>query len=221
LSEDLVSPRQLEAIGERALSFQRYIFRRTYGTYYATWAFAILVFQLLPYAVLSFLGATVATYLVIGTATVAIGLLATVVSVRSFGEAARTVALRNVIYPAESIKNRYGPFLLWWVAFIGVFATGFVFSVLTFFSFLNGFLLLLDIMIFTQLREAFPHHLPVEGKIAVVAFGGSALSSLVISFLNVSPLLTNLSWTVTVVVWLFSSLYALRHAPEELVAHSH
>jgi hypothetical protein len=220
LSEDLVSPGQLEAVGERALRFQRYIFRRAYGAYYAIWAFAILVFQLLPYAIFSLFGPTIATYLVIGIASVSIGILATVVSVRSFGEAARTVALRHVLYPAESIKSRYGPFILLWAAFIGIFAIGFVSSVLTFFSLLNGLLLLLDIFIVTQLREAFPHDIPLEGKVAVVAFGGSALSSFVISFLNVSPLLTNLSWIVTVAVWLFSSLYALRRAPEELVAPS-
>jgi hypothetical protein len=129
--------------------------------------------------------------------------------------------LRNVLYPTESIKSRYGLFILWWAVFIGIFAIGFVLSVLTFFSFLNGFLLLLDIFIFTQLRNTFPHDIPFEGKAAVVAFGGSALSSLVISFLNVSPLLTNLSWIVTVGVWLFSSAYALKHAPKELVASSH
>ena len=221
MSEDLVSPGQLEAVGERALRFQRYIFRRAYGAYYAIWAFAILVFQLLPYVIFSFFGSTIATYLIIGIASASIGILATIVSVRNFGEAARTVALRNVLYPTESIKSRYGLFILWWAVFIGIFAIGFVLSVLTFFSFLNGFLLLLDIFIFTQLRNTFPHDIPFEGKAAVVAFGGSALSSLVISFLNVSPLLTNLSWIVTVGVWLFSSAYALKHAPKELVASSH
>jgi hypothetical protein len=219
--DDLVTSVEFRSASERALTFQRYIFRRTYGIYYAVWALAIASFLILPFAVSPFLGTSDLSWIAFIMAESAAGLAATFVSIRNFGKAARTVALRNALNRRQPIERKYWLIIAWWVAFyIAIVLSFFIFR-LGALSLVYGLLISVDAFVFTRMRRIFLGNIPIEGKIAIAVFGGSALASFVLSILGTSEFISGFPWIATIVAWLFSSLYALKHAPDELVELTH
>jgi hypothetical protein len=217
LAEQNLSLAELESIGKKALLFQSYVLRRAFGEYYAAWAVALFCFLLIPELVFSQFGYVLWAEACVFGADVAIGIVTTVFTRRSFQKSARTAALRRTLRAnARGMGGRYTLFL-WWGVFAALAALALLFSSIIAYSLLYGILLVIDLLLYTWLRRSFPDGIPGEGKLAVVTYGGGAVASFVLSLLNGYSIFSGAPWAVVVAVWLFSSMYAFKRAPEELV----
>jgi hypothetical protein len=218
-ADDTVAPGELEKIALHALVFQKYVFRRAWGIYYAVWTVAIIFFAfgyLIPFVSAFPASASWVPYALLYGG---VGVIAGVASFWIFGSAWRTLELRRLIRERnEKLRRKYVLLIaLWWTAMYAAIGISFTFFEGHAFTVLYGALFLIEIFLIFQLRACFPGGLPTEGKIALASYGFSSTLSLVVSVLGLDPVLYTPIWIVTVAAWFYSSLYALRHAPDELV----
>ena len=216
MSDNSITRTQLEAIAERALTFQRYVFRRAWGIYYAVWAVAITVFSFNGYLLLSQSDARLVFPLLYG----GVGLLAGLASTWIFRNAPRTLRLRRVLAKDEGKGHRkyYGILLGWWVAFYALIVASFALFATHALSILFASLFSVEIFIYYQLKLSFSNKMPFEGKLALISYGFGTTFSFVASLFSNNTPLFGIAWGTTIVIWLFCALYALKHAPEELAA---
>lgn|SRR5487761_112706 len=222
-SDDSLTPGRLETIAHQALSFQRYVFRRAWGIYYAVWTVAIAVFTFgyqIPF--LSEFPANVA-WIPYAILYGGVGTIAGLASFWIFGNAWRTLELRRAVGIREEKYRRKHILLiiLWWVAIYAVIGISFTLFEGQAFTVLYGALFVVEIFLFYQLRASFQDRLPTEGKIALVSYGLSTTISLAVSVLGLNPVLYTPLWIITIAAWFYSALYALRHAPDDLVELTH
>lgn len=208
---------EMEAVGERALAFRRYVLRRAYGTYYAVWASALFLYILVPYALYTGLGLSTLTIAASAFVVIAVGLAATAVTTSRFRKEAKAAALRRVLHPESRHATRHLTPTLWWAALIAMVALFATTSSLAPYVAIYGLLLLMDVQLYDWLRRSFQRDVPLEGMLAVLVYGVGAVSSLVISILKGYDPLAYVPWALVVAAWFFSALYALRKAPEEIV----
>lgn len=208
----MMSGTEMISVAERALKFQNFILRRAWGVYYAIWAFALIFWIFLPYAV---------NYLypsdplrVYFTVYSALGLIAGIASARVFSLARRTLQLRN----AASKDKRDGLRLSvsWWLFFSLVAVLTYLFASPHFLTVYMTFLLSIPPIVFRALRYSF-RAVPPEGYLATGSFTFSTVASIIISLFPLQQYILPLVWIPTVASWLFSSIYSLYHAPDYMV----
>jgi hypothetical protein len=216
MSEEIVSEAKLREIAERVLTFQRYIYRRAWATYYAVWSAAFVSFALgtvlplesivprnidwVPYAVL-FGG---------------VGLAALFATFLIFKSAYRTISLRNVAGASPHMGGR--DFALVWVGFYAVVFVSFFFFQREALSILYALLFLVEIFIYYSLRFSFQDKTPFEGRLALASYGSCSVFGFFASLFFTSGFLVfGIAWGITGAIWVFCALYAHSHAPEELV----
>src|SRR5487761_1523625 len=202
-SDDSLTPGRLETIAHQALSFQRYVFRRAWGIYYAVWTVAIAVFTFgyqIPF--LSDFPANVA-WIPYAILYGGVGTIAGLASFWIFGNAWRTLELRRAVGIREEKYRRKHILLiiLWWVAIYAVIGISFTLFEGQAFTVLYGALFVVEI--------------------SLVSYGLSTTISLAVSVLGLNPVLYTPLWIITIAAWFYSALYALRHAPDDLVELTH
>lgn len=209
MEKDLLTKEELQYVARRAILFQRYIFRRTYGTYYAVWAAAISCFFVIPFA-LGSIGEYFVPVLQIAT-----GVAATFVTVQSFAKAIRAGRLSQVLQHGKG-----SPYLFyvtaWWIAFVAlVYAT---FHLSSYAGYTSLYLMLISVVYFLalHLKRCFPEKVPLEGKVAVGSYAFSATASFILSIVGISSLAAA-PWLLTITCWIFASINAFKHANEELL----
>jgi hypothetical protein len=222
-ADDTIAAGELEKIARHALVFQKYVFRRAWGVYYAVWTVAITIFAfgyLFPFASLFPASLVWVPYALLYGG---VGLVAGVASFWIFASAWNTLELRRAVGEnKEKLRKKYVFLIaLWWGAMYVAIGVSFTLFEGHAFTVLYGALFLIEIFLVFQLRASFPYRMPSEGKIALVSYGFSSSLSLVVSILGFDPVLYTPIWIVTIAAWFYSSLYALRHAPDELVELTH
>jgi MFS family permease len=210
-----ITAQELEQIANRALKFQKYIFRRAWGVYYAVWAAAIAAFSFAFPVFNAFLPSLpwevyVAYY-------GGIGIVAGFASVWIFNNAAKTAKLRRILKPDTKLRLKYRLMGLWWLAFYVIILLAFTYYSVHALTILYAMLISVAIFVYSQLRFSFSTDLPIEGKLAVASYASSALISFSFSLFTQNGLPGAIAWLGTVIVWLFCAMYSLKRAPEELV----
>jgi len=205
----------LGRVGERALEYQRYIFRRAYGVYYLIWAAVIAL-------VGSNLGALVGLKGglgggVISAVSLAILALAVVATARIFREAMRALRLFRAL--GNERNGSYAPYFVAWLAAIIAIASAVgILAPENSQAILYALLLPVPFVIYYMLGMAFPDGRPIEGLLALTAYGSAAALSLALSLLAIDSWVVGWAWGATVVVWSLAAFYALFRAPDELEA---
>ncbi len=209
-SEGELSRDELEWVSRRTLDFEEYVLRRAWGVFYATWAAAYLAYVGLPYLLsgLPNAFAWLAYALGYGVVSLSVGML----TGRIFFTAGRTLRLRRSLEP-ESWRRGFG------LRFIAVFVIFFASAGLSVYFFgARGIslyfvvLLVYDVYLFHLLKSSFGK-LSIDGLVATISYGAGALASSAAAALGLWDYVTT-AWVVTAACWLFSSVYALYHAPE-------
>lgn len=205
----------LKLLALKALKFQHYILRRAWGLYYAVWSLSFILWMLLPYSVSVFYpNAGFYAYLFAYSLP---GLVGMVVASWIFGKARRTIELRSLTFGRERRKKLASAInLIPWLLFFAIIISALVFSRSTFYYVYSGFLVIFDYFIYKALKYSF-ERIPLEGYIAIATFTSSiAITAIALNFTR-SYYIINLGWAISVVGWLFSSIYSLYHAPESMV----
>jgi hypothetical protein len=207
----------LEQLALRALNFQRYIYRRAWGIYYALWAVAYIAFVvggIIPFQNYFSPNFIWVPYLLIyGGGGWASGIASALI----FKNASRIVSLRKAVGLHRPVRGR-SDYLMWawWLAFAIVAVSVFIFlpavALPIYFAMLVG----VEIFIYYTLQLSFPRQIPLEGKLALASYGFSVVLSFFATLLTSSFLLVDITWIVTIGIWMFCSIYALWQAPEEL-----
>jgi hypothetical protein len=210
---------ELQEIAARALKFQRYIFKRAWGIYYAVWAGAILAFSLffplLDMAGPAFQNLPWYFYAVFYGG---IGLGAGLASAWIFKNAIRAANLQRVLKPDKHTRLYYRMIGFWWIAFYIIIGVAFTIYGAHALTLLYAMLLSVAGFVYYQLGLSFPDGIPFEGKLATLSYFVSCIASLLSSLLNQYSAPAEIAWVATVVIWLFCALYSLKSAPEELAA---
>jgi hypothetical protein len=214
-TEEALTAQDLGKVGARALEYQRYVFRRTYGVYYLIWAAAIAL-------LVSNIGGLVGLRGDLGggaNAAVSLAILALAVAAttRIFGQAMRALRLSRAL--GTEGKGSRAPYFVAWVAAIVVIevAVG-ILAPANSEAVLYGLLLPVPFVIYYMLGMAFPDGRPTEGLLALAAYGSAAALSLALSLLAIDPSVIAWAWGATVLVWSLAAFYALFRAPDELEA---
>jgi hypothetical protein len=217
-SEDVEAiTREIELVGRRAIKFQNYVLRRAWGIYYAVWSLAIFLYGFVPFvahALAPTYGYSALFYIVIYAV---IGGLAGWVTMVNFSKAWRTIRLRRALdYPKRS--SAAPRISLFFAIFFGYFAS---FYLAQYFFGLGGealtyaLLFSVSIYVYVWLKRSF-EKAPVEGLLACVSYGSASIVSVYAVIARLDLLIT-ISWSLTILVWVFASIYALYRAPEEMV----
>lgn len=212
----------LAGLADRALAFQAYILRRAWGVYYAVWASAFLFFFAFP----AIGGATLLGFSWWGPALfiggyAGISLGAMVATGRIFGRAHGSLRLYRArgLFPART--SPLLPALLLLTVVVGVILLAFAAG-----GNLVGYMVqdlalgAIILWVFSSLRGSFPR-IPPEGFVALGTFAGSILLSAGAFFWTRDAGYFALAWGLATGGWFFSALYALYHAPEEMVVEPH
>jgi hypothetical protein len=216
LAEEVLTESKLEEIGQRALTFQRYIYRRAWGAYYALWAAAFAVFiggNFLPLYELAPGALAWVPYAVIYGG---IGWAAGIGTVLIFRNAGKAMHLRRLVNHPK-VSSKWNLAWLWWVAFYVIAFVAFSRFPAQADSILYALLFTVEVYIYYWLKTSFPQDMPLEGKLALVSYGLFMSFGFLTSFFTADPLVFGVSLGATVVVWVFCALYAFARAPEELV----
>ncbi|MDG6991436.1 MAG: hypothetical protein JRM99_08495 [Nitrososphaerota archaeon] len=216
--EEPLSPSQLREVGERALTFQRYVYRRAWGAYYAVWSAAFFAFSLggeLPLFALVPAGVSWAPYALLYGG---VGLGAGVATLWVFRGANRAISLRNAIgrHPRTGGRRYYALIWVWWLGFYVLAFASFTFVPAEALSVLYASLFTVEVFIYFGLKVSFQDRTPFEGRLALVSYGVAVTLSFVASLFTSEPLFFEVVWGVTTATWLFCALLALSRAPEEL-----
>ena|ERR1700722_1733781 len=217
MEEQVITGKEIGRAAQRALEYQRYLFRRAYGVYYFIWALAILLLTL-PAPLSTFLGLTGILAPAVTIAADAVILLgAAFATARIFSNVLRSLELRHVLEPGRGRRRPF--YFAGWLGltYVIVFAAGVLLPAYSQ-AILFAALVPIPFVIFYLLGLAFPGKRPVEGLLAVSAYGVSAALSLVLSLLGIYQSVITIVWVVTVSVWLFAAVFALLRAPHELEA---
>jgi hypothetical protein len=220
LTEEVLSIEKLEEIGERALTFQRFIYRRAWGTYYVVWSVAFVVFGFagaLPLQDLAPQSLSWVPYALVYGGT---GWGAGIATAWIFRKAYRASFLRSAMgtSPPGRRGRRWTFSWLFWVAYYVIILVAFNRYPDTALPFLFASTLVVELFIYWMLKLSFPDGIPAEGRVALLSYGAAVVYSFFVSLLLPQNfVLLGSGWLAVTVVWFFCAFYALRHAPDELV----
>jgi hypothetical protein len=219
LSDEAITVAKLEEIADRALAFQRFVYRRAWGTYYAVWSGAFLVFVFgwqLPFASVFPPSLLWVPYAVLyGGVSLGGGLA----SAEIFAKARRDISLRRATRDREPrrIRRQDAPIWLLWLGFYVVAFASFALFQREALSILYAMLFLVEVFLYYTLKYSFPDGIPFEGRLALASFGLCTSASLVATILTQDSPFLPVLWVLNTALWLFCAFYALRQAPDELV----
>lgn len=206
---------------KRALVFQRYIFKKAWGIYYAIWAAVFSIYFFLP-ALLGALGlsSNLGNDYFLLIIDLAVSVAAGAASGRII-ERARSASfvhstLRRNRNTPTLFERRKKLFAVWWTIYFAVIIGAAVFFSAHLLSIVFGLATTVTLVFYYALRASFQERLPLEGTIAISTFGLASTVSFAVSLLNANPILYGVIWGITIVIWLASSLYSLLYADEEL-----
>ena len=218
-NNDVLTIDELEKIMRKDLLFQRFIFRRTWVLDYAVWAvvmaYSIIMpdpghYFYLPENIASFLD------LAFGLAIVLIAIGVTASPAKAWD---RTFQFQKSLGEVKEGTKRPFRFALWiMVIYLSGLVVGMIWP-----SFASAifYLTLVPVVFFVHysLKRSFSDRIPMEGVLASSVLAISVGVSLFVSIfgkVSWSSSLIALFWSITTIVWFFSSSYALFHAPDEL-----
>jgi hypothetical protein len=215
METETLTMQQLEKVAERALEYQRYIFRRTYGVYYLIWGAAMVLLLSTNLSTVIGLTGDLASGVeaVVSLAVIAPAFFATALIFRS---ALRTLGLRRALSRERGDYTRY--FAAWIVAMYVVIAAADLLVPAYSYAIFYALLLPVPVLLYFMLGLAFPDGRPTEGLIALTTYGAAAAISLILSLLGVDSWVLGWLWAGTAAVWFLAAFYALFRAPEELEA---
>jgi hypothetical protein len=200
---------------ERALEYQRYIFRRTYGIYYSVWAAAMVLLEVTNLSAAIGLTGNLAAGVELAVSVIvlaaAVGATALI-----FRDARRTLGLRKALGRRRGSYARY--FVGWIVGLYVVIAVADLLVPAYSYAIVYALLLPVPFVIYFMLGIGFPGGRPVEGLVALTAFGAAAVINLAISLSGIDSWVVGWVWAAAAVVWFLAAFYALFRAPEELEA---
>ena len=209
---------ELEEIGQRALTFQRYIFRRAWGAYYAVWATAFVIFIFggqLPIGSLFPQNLASVPYIALYIAT---GWGAGLATASVFNNAHRAMPLRRAMGSVRGWGGRRWALMwVWWVAFTALATISFAFFQAGAPVILYALLSPVEVFIYYSLRISFGERMPLEGTLALISYGACIALSILASMFAGGFAFSEAIWGVATLVWVYCSLFALWHAPGELV----
>jgi hypothetical protein len=209
----------LEQIAERALTFQRYIFRRAWGTYYAVWAIAYIAFVfggVVPFPLQSFFPENL-SWVPYAIVYGGVGWGAGIATMWIFKNAHRTISLRKAVGSYRPLRGRgFTLMWIWWAIFFVLAGLIFVYIPKEALSILFAMLFSVEIFIYYSLKFSFPTRIPIEGVLALTSYGICVVLSFFVSLFASNFLIIDFAWGITIAVWLFCSFYALWRASEEL-----
>jgi hypothetical protein len=218
LSDDNPAFQSLEQIAERALTFQRYIFRKAWGTYYAVWGAAYLVFAF-AWEIPSFLPNLGYWNWIYYTAIYGgIGWLGGIATMLIFKNARRTLLLRKSIEPDINRGRGFARIWIWWVVVYALIFYSFLAFPKFGLSVVFALLFSVDIFIYYSLKLSFQKKFPLEGWVGLISYGACVILSFLFSLLFSTYIFIGITWGITTALWLFCAFYALWRSSEELVA---
>jgi hypothetical protein len=212
---------EVRRLADRALVFQRYIFKRVWGINYAIWALAFATYFFFP-SLVSFLGFSnyLGEYAYVAI-NLAVSLLAGISSYWVGQKSQNILIVRNAIEPPKKRSNKKLLSLgLWWGFYYAIIILAAIFLTSHFLTIVFGLATSVILYFYYTLRSCFPESIPLEGKLAVSVFAAAVTGSFAYSLFSQNPIMYAILWATTVLVWLSASLYSLLRAPEELVEAS-
>lgn len=200
----------LRKIGGRAVRLDRYLMKRAWGVYYLIWATSILLFSSLPFLfnLIHQPDVQLVSYLVVY---IIIVVVATYFTGLVFRKAVMLSKLEDSLnkHAKQSgfFGNNLGPivFLALIVALV-IIGSSFIQNMVGIIV-ETALLFVIDVYVYRSLKGSLGR-VPIEGIIAVLAFGFSDIGS------GVSVIVLNTSmyfgyfWGVTIVAWILASLYS-------------
>jgi hypothetical protein len=211
-----LSPLDVKRLAERALAFQRYVFKKAWAVYYAIWACTFAVYIYLPFLV----GALDSHYN-LGTGylliNVGVSALAGWVSTGMIEKTRNTLLVQNALKaPSNTIDRKRKWFVVWWIVYFGIIvASAFLFNA-HLLTILFGLGTAVTPFFYYMLRTSFPKKMPFEGVVAILVFCLVDVASFVISFFAPNPIIYGVLWTATIVAWLAASVRSFLTAAGEL-----
>lgn len=210
-------------INKKAIKFERFIIRRAYGLYYLIWAFAIFEFLIAPF-ILSSLHINLYYFYIIYAISYIITLyIAIELSKHLFSKVYKTYKLEY-----NEDKKKFKPVNYIYIIIIIILLILFSYFFQKEYFYYAMFLYIVNVLLFSfglnilgYLRLSFKK-IPFEGYIAFYSYDISAIGT-IIFFIISSFLFKNivyysfLPWFIAISGWLFSSYYAIYHAPDEVV----
>ncbi len=216
--EDIVGIAKLKKTAEKALTFQRYIFRRTFGLIYAVWAIVIAIDLIIPWALQTLVGTPSWLWIASPIAQALTGIGAGVVTAVTSAKAAQTIVLQEAVDVGNfGSQRRRRLMMTFYIMLFSAIAISLVILGTGALTIVSIVLLAVVGFMFVQLRRIFSFNVPIEGKMVVIVFGGCAAASFVLSILTQSKF-SEVPWIAMSLSWLFCAIYALKKAPEEWVA---
>jgi hypothetical protein len=200
---------------ERALEYQRYIFRRTYGIYYLVWAAAMTLLEVTSLGTAIGLTGNLAAGVELAVSLIVLA-AAVAATALIFRDARRTIGLRRALGRRRGSYARY--FVGWVVGMYVVIAAADL--IVPAYSYAIAYALLLPVpfVLYFMLGIGFPDGRPTEGLVALTTFGAAAVVDLALSLSGIDSWVVGWVWAATAVVWFLAAFYALFRAPEELEA---
>jgi hypothetical protein len=214
--ENSLSPSDVRRLTKKALQFQRYIFRKTWGIYYALWACAFTIYIFVP-PLLETFGLP---NFVNGYPLVAVDLVVSVIvgiaTGRLLESARRSAFVHSVLRsPRDAFYKRW--FGAWWMIYITAIIVSAVFFGADLLSVTFGLATTVTPVFYYLLRSSFPEKLPTEGILAIFFFGFATIASFILSFFPLNYLAYGIIWGATILVWLGASVVSLLKVNKELV----
>lgn len=221
MSDDHPAAITLEQIAERALTFQRYIFRRAWGTYYAVWAAAYVVFAFVWEIPFQSLFPGYLSWVPYAVLYGGVGLGAGIATMWIFKNAWRTLFLQKAAGTYQPVRGKsFASIWVWWLGFYVMAYLIFQFLPKEALAILFALLSSVEIIIYYGLRLSFQGEFPSEGKLAMASYGTCIVVSFIASLFTSQSFaypLIGIAWGGLIAVWLFCAFYALWRASEELV----
>jgi hypothetical protein len=215
METDSLTIQEIGKAAERALEYQRYIFRRTYGIYYLVWAAAMVLLETTNLSAAIGLKGNLGVGVELAVSVI---VLAAAVSATAliFRDARRTLGLRKALGRRRGSYARY--FVGWIVGIYVVIAVADLLVPAYSYAIVYALLLPVPFVIYFMLGIGFPGGRPAEGLVALTAFGVAADINLALSLSGIDSWVVGWVWAATAVVWFLAAFYALFRAPEELEA---
>lgn len=199
----------LTSVAKKGLQFDFYIFRKAYGTYYAIWATAILLFVYLPFLTYFPSIAQFIPYVFVSVY-LTVFILAMWVTEKVFRKATEIIGFKSIFN--EKRRNSLG------IRFLGILSI-FMFVVLiiiiSFYGINNlfTFLIFYSVVIIISLNQLKKLRLtfgniPIEGTISLISYLLSIVLSLFSVIVGKSQVDFSLSWLPAIIGWYFSALYS-------------
>jgi len=215
METETLTIQEIGKAAERALEYQRYIFRRTYGVYYLVWGAAMVLLLSTDLSAAIGLTGNLASGVEVALSLVVI-IAAFFATALIFRGALRTLGLRRALSSERRGYAHY--FVAWIVGIYVVIAAADLLAPAYSYAVFDALLLPVPFVLYFMQGLAFPDGRPTEGLIALTTYGGAAAINLTLSLIGLDSWVLGWVWAGTATVWFLAAFYALFRAPEELEA---